>query len=249
MSESKLTYKIELQYSLDNNKKVIFINEIHSDGLEIQTTSVGNNKIIEKKIKGRVLSGECLIDGVLYGFEYILDDDQKTIDLKPKNKNISINDSVNTINMLKNSEDFNKVKMSAILANNDSCSFIAIPSQNFIVYREVELYSKKNKSIYFHQQNFSCINNGSILDSEEECYQINDDHISFTTDFKNNDKSFFGNIDNIEIENKDEADTVKDTVQSIIDNLEPLKKILVSHPKSYKDLNIGQEKKNPLKKI
>lgn len=51
MSESKLTYKIELRYSLDNNKKVIFINEIHSDGLEIQTTSVGNNKIIEKKIK------------------------------------------------------------------------------------------------------------------------------------------------------------------------------------------------------
>lgn len=249
MTDSKLTYKIQLQYFLDNNEKVVFYNELHSDGIEIQTISVGNNKVIEKTINGRVWRGECLIDGQLCGYEYIYDVNGITTDLRQVNNNISINESVSLINKLKDSEEFSKAKMAGILANNDSSSFISIPSKNFIFYKEINLLDNENRYTYLIQQNFSCLIDRSVLESQEDFYQVNDNYISLTNNIKNNTKIFYGNIDGIEAENIEENNGLQRKVQSIIKQCSPLKELLNSHPKRYKDLKIDQEKKNPSKKL
>ena len=143
---SKLTYKIVLEYYLDN-KKVIFSSEISSDGLATTTISIGDNKVIETTINGRVLSGEVTLNGVTSGYEYVYDKDGITIELNPKNKNISVTESVSLINKLKNSKDFFKVRTDGVLASNNSSDFISIPDQNFIVYKEVSLIDTNNTYI------------------------------------------------------------------------------------------------------
>ena len=135
--------------------------------------------------------------------------------------------------------------MAGILSNNDSSNFISIPSKNFIVCKEINLSDEENEYIYLLQQNFSCLNNESSLESQEECYQSNNNYVSLTTDIKNNTKNFYGNIDDIETENIEEYTDLEKKAQLIIDQCMPLKKLLESHPKNYKDLKIEQEKKNP----
>ena len=110
---SKLTFKIELQYFFED-KKVVFHNEICNDGLTTKSISIGNNKVIEKKINDRVLSGECLFNGITCGYTYIYDQEGTTIDFIPTNKNISIDESIDKINKIKKSKEFLKAEMDGL---------------------------------------------------------------------------------------------------------------------------------------
>ena len=239
---SKLTYKIVLEYFLDN-RKVIYSNEISSDGLATSTISVGNDKVSETTISGRVLSGESTYNGVKSGYEYVYDHEGITIDLKQKNSNVSINDSVSSINKLKNSSGFFKAKMDGVLASNNSAEFIACPSQSFFVYKEVTLSDDENTHTYFIQQNFTSDGKSSKLESEEENYQINDDYASFITNYKDDSKSVYCNIADEEFESIEKNTPEYKKVQSMMDTLAPLKKLLKSTPKTYKDIKVESTKK------
>lgn len=240
--ESKLTFKIELQYFLED-KKVIFHNEICNDGLTTKSISIGNNRVIEKTINDRVLSGECLVDGTTCGYTYIYDQFGTTIDLVQINKNISINESIYRINKIKNSEEFFKAKINGLLIITNSPQFISSPVKNFSSYKEITLTDNENTSIYLVQQNFMFNGKTSEIENEEECYQINNDYISFVTDLKNNTKNIYYNIDNIEIENADENTHIPKKALSIIEQLQPLKELLNSSPKNYNNLKIKTQKK------
>lgn len=245
---SKLTYKIILEYFLDN-KKVIYSSEISNDGLATNTISIGNDKVIETTINGRVLSGESIVNGVKSGYEYIYDAEGVTIDLKQKNSNVSINDSVSLINKLKSSSDFSKAKMNGVLAINNSSKLISEPNINFLVYREVTLSDDENTHTYFIQQNFTSDGKSSKLESEEENYQINDDYASFITNYKDDSQSVYCNIDDEEFESigKDTPEYI--IVQSMMSKLNPLKDLVKSTPKTYKDLKVEIEKENTKKTI
>lgn len=79
--ESKLKFKIELQYSLES-KKIVFYKEICNDGLTTKSISIDNNKVVKKTLNSRILSGECLFEGNICGYSYVYDKEGKTIDLK-----------------------------------------------------------------------------------------------------------------------------------------------------------------------
>jgi anthranilate/para-aminobenzoate synthase component I len=245
---SKLTYKIVLEYFLDN-KKVIYSNEMSNDGLATITISVGNNKVIETTINGRVLSGESIVNGVKSGYEYVYDTEGVTIDLRQKNSNVSINDSVSLINKLKSSSDFFKAKMNGVLAINNSSELISEPNINFLVYREVTLSDNENTQTYFIQQNFTSDGQKSKLNSEEETYQINDDYASFITNYKDDSQSVYCNIDDEEFESIDKDTPEYIIVQSMMSKLNPLKDLVKSTPKTYKDIKLEQQKENTKKTI
>lgn len=234
---SKLTFKVELQYFLDN-KKVVFSNEICNDGLKTKVISIEKNKVIEKTINNRVLSGECLINGTKCGYTYIYDEDGTTIDLKKINDNISINESVNLITETKKSKDFYKAEINGTFALTNSSEFICTPSKNFIVRKEIMLSNFENTFTYLIQENFKCNGKTSKVENEEEIYQINQNYISLITDIKNNTKSIYCNIDNIEFDNIEENCAAQKKVQSIIEQLKPLKELLKSSPKNLKNLQI-----------
>ena len=245
---SKLTYKIVLEYFL-NNKKVIYSNEISNDGLATSSISVGSDKVSETTINGRVLSGESIVNGVKSGYEYVYDTEGVTIDLKQKNSNVSINDSVSLINKLKNSRDFSKAKMNGVLAINNSSELISEPNINFLVYREVTLSDNENTQTYFIQQNFTSDGKKSKVESQEENYQINDDYASFITNYKDDSQSVYCNIDDEEFESIDKDTPEYIIVQSMISKLDPLKELLKSTPKTYKDIKLEQQKENTKKTI
>ena len=183
------------------------------------------------------------------GYEYIYDTEGVTIDLKQKNSNVSINDSVSLINKLKNSRDFSKAKMNGVLAINNSSELISEPNINFLVYREVTLSDNENTHTYFIQQNFTSDGKSSKLESEEENYQINDDYASFITNYKDDSQSVYCNIDDEEFESIDKDTPEYIIVQSMISKLDPLKELLKSTPKTYKDIKLEQQKENTKKTI
>lgn len=235
--EPKLTFKIELRYLFDN-KKVVFSNEICNNGIAINIISVGNDKIIEKTINGRILSAECSINGVTCGYDYIYDSKGNTLDLKPKNPSITIRNTLGIINKFKKSQTVFNAKINGLFASKNFSEFISSANENFLVYKEVKCRVGKDMSIYFLQQQFSCINQISKLENEEETYQLNNDFISFITEFKKNAKNVYYNIDDNEIENINENNELYKKAQSIINQLSPLKKLLNSCPSSPKMLTI-----------
>lgn len=239
---SKLTFKLELQYSL-NDEKVIFRNEINNDGLATKTISIGNNKVIEKTINDRVLSGECLYEGVRCGYTYVYDKEGITIDLKQINENISINDSVNKINEVKKSKEFNKVEMDGLLTITNSPEFISTPNKNFTVYKEITLIENENTYVYLLKKNFIRSEKISVNESLEEKYQINNDYVSLITDLKNNTKIAHCNIQG------NETEITKKEAKSILEQLEPLKELANSFPKSPKNLILKVQKTDTKKTI
>lgn len=238
--ESKLTFKIELQYFL-GDKKVVFHDEICNDGLSTKLISVGNNKIIEKTINDRVLSGECLFDGITCGYAYVYDENGTTIDLKQINENISINESVNRINKVKKSKDFFKSEINGLLTITNSPELISTPSKNFTVCKEITLIDDKNTFVYSLKKNFTCSEKISEIESEEETYQIDNDYVSIITELKSNTKTVHYNI------KSNKTEVTQEEVQSIIEQLQPLKELLNTSPKSHKDLKIDAQKNNTKK--
>ena len=239
--KSNLTFKIELEYFF-KDKKVVFHNEICNNGLATKSTSIGNNKVIEKTINDRVLSGECLLDGITYGYVYVYSQEGITIDLKPINENISINESINKINEVKKSKEFFKAEMDGLLTITNSPELIYIPSKNFTVYKEISLTNHENTFVYLLKKNFICNEETSTIECEEEKYQINNDYVSIITDLKSNTKTVHCNI------RSNETDATQEEVQSIIEQLQPLKELLNTSPKSPKNLKIGVTKKITQKK-
>lgn len=224
----KLTYKIELKYFLED-KPVIFRSEICSEGLATNMISIGDTEVIETTIKDRVLSGECSIDGITCGYSYVYNQEGITIDLKKLNENISINDSVNQINKIKSSNNFSKVNFNGILVITNSSQFIVIPGENFTVYKEITLNDNKDTFVYALKQDYTCDGKTSEMIFEEEKYQINDEYVIVTSDSK-------GTITN-------------EKNSSFIKQLEELKKLLNSSPKSYKSLKIETQLNNTKKTI
>jgi hypothetical protein len=240
--EGQLTFKIELEY-LFENKKVIFHNEICNDGLSTKSISVGNNKVIEKTIKDRVLSGECLIDGITCGYAYVYDQNGTTIALNPTNKNISLNESIDRINKVKKSKEFLKAEINGLMAITNCPEFISSPCKKFTVYKEMKLTDGQDTFVYLLKINFSCDEKKSEIESKEEKYQINDNYVSFFTDLKTNVKRVRYNIDNNELETTQQDDiTSQEGIQSIITQLQPLKELLNTSPKNHKSLIIATKK-------
>lgn len=237
----QLTFKVKLQYFL-NGEKIVFSNETCSNGLLTTTVSVGNKRVTEKSMNGQVLSGESLIDGVISGYDYIYDKDGKVLELNKKNENISIDESVNRINKLKNEKYFSKVKIDGILAINNSGDFICSPSKNFFICKEVIMNNGENVYTYLVQQNFVCNGKISRIENEEETYQIDDDYISIITDLEKQEKNLYFCLDGIEAETLDENSLLQEKAKSIIEQIKPLKEILVSPPKNVKSLKTSFEK-------
>lgn len=244
----QLTFKVKLQYFF-NGEKIVFSNETCSNGLLTTTVSVGNKRVTEKSMNGQVLSGESLIDGVISGYDYIYDKDGKVLELNKKNENISIDESVNRINKLKNEKYFSKVKIDGILAINNSGDFICSPSKNFFICKEVIMNNGENVYTYLVQQNFVCDGKISRIENEEETYQIDDDYISIITDIEKQEKKLYFYTDGIETETLNENSLIQEKAKSIIEQIKPLKEILVSPPKNAKSLKIIFEKMMTAKTI
>lgn len=246
--ESKLTFKVELQYFLED-KKVIVYNEICNNGFATNSITIGNNKVIEKTINNRVLSGECLIDGFACGYTYVYDQEGMTIDLKRTNENISLDECINIINNAKKSKEFFKAKVNGLLTITNSPELISTPSKTFTVYKEMTLIEDKNTFVYLFKKNFSCGEKNSEIESEEEKYQINNDYVYFINDLKNKTKIVHYNIAAIETETTQQDITKREEVQSIIEQLQPLKELLNASPKSHKNLKIETQKNGTKKTI
>ena len=215
--DSKLVYKTKLRYFLDN-KQVVFYNEFCSDGLATTGISIGNDEIKETTICGRVLSGKCSIDGTTCGYTYVYDEEGTTIDLKPLNENISVTDSVNKIDKVKNSKDFYKARMNGLLVITNSPEFVFVPNKNFTIYKEISLKDSKNTLLYSLQQNYTCDDKLAKMTNEEDKYQVNNENMSVTLNSK---------------------DTITDELDSsFIETLKILKELLYSSPKNYKNLLI-----------
>ena len=244
----QLAFKVKLQYFF-NDEKIVFSNETCSNGLLTTTVSVGNKRVTEKSMNGQVLSGESLIDGVISGYEYIYDEHGKVLALNQLNKNISIDESVNRISKLKKENDFSKAKLDGILAINNSGDFICSPSKNFFICKEVIMNNGENVYTYLVQQNFVCDGKISRIENEEETYQINDDYISIITDLEKQEKNLYFCLDGIEEETLDENSLLQEKAKSIIEQIKPLKEILVSPPKNVKSLKISFEKMMTAKTI
>lgn len=245
---SKLTFKVKLQY-FSEDKKIVFYNEMSSDGFLTTTVSLGNDRVTEKTINGQVLSGESLLDGEISGYEYIYDEACKVLALNQLNKNISIDESVGRINKLKNRKELSKVRIDGILATNNSSDFICSPSKNFFVCKEVVAYDEENTYTYLIQQNLVCDGKTSKIESEEENYQINDDFVSIVTDYKSKEKSLYCCIDNVEMEDVEENNSIKEKAKSIIEKVKSLKDLLVTPPKNCKNIKASLEKMNSTKTI
>ena len=170
---SNLIYKMTLQYFLDD-KKVIFYNEICSNGLSTNTISIENTKITKKTINNRVLSEECYINNENHGYTYIYDNEGTTVDLKPINENISVDESLCIIKKIKNTEEFIKVQRDGLLLITNSAELISVPSQKFTIFKEISSYDTANTLAYSLQQNYTCNDKTSEMVSEKEKYQIND---------------------------------------------------------------------------
>ena len=224
----KLTCKTELRYFLED-KQVIFHNEICSEGLATNKISIGDTEVSETTIKDRVLSGECSIDGITCGYTYIYNQEGTTIDLKKINENISIDESVSQISKIKNSKDFFKAKIDGLLVITNSPQFIVSPSKTFTVYKEITLNDDGNTFIYTIRQNYTGDGHTSEMVSEEEKYQINNEYVIVTSDSKD------GNT--------------QENISSFIKQLEPLKELLKTSPKSYKNLKIETQLNNTKKTI
>ena len=233
--EQTTTFKLQLEYFL-NDKKIIFSQEIDSNGLTKTTTIIGSDRVSETTINGRVLSGESTINGITSGYQYIYDNEGVAIDLKAINPDISINDSANAINNFKNSNEFLKVKMNGVLAINNSANLIYSPSNQFSIYKEVKSITGSDVSIYFLQQQYTCLDKTSQIKNEEETYQINDYFFSFIREFENDKATTYCCIDDIEEENISNDHPIYIKAKSIIDQLTPLKNLLESNPKTYRDL-------------
>ena len=244
----QLTFKVKLQYFF-NGEKIVFSNETCSNGLLITTVSLGNERVTEKSMNGQVLSGESLIDVVISGYEYIYDEHGKVLALNQLNKNISIDESVGRINKLKNVKELSKVRIDGILAINNSGDFICSPSKNFFICKEVIMNNGENVYTYLVQQNFVCDGKNSRIENEEETYQIDDDYISIITDLEKQEKNLYFCLDGIEAETLDENSLLQEKAKSIIEQIKPLKEILVSPPKNVKSLKTSFEKMMLVKAI
>ena len=82
------------------------------------------------------------------------------------------------------------------------------------------------------------------MESEEKSYQINGDLVSFTLNSKSGEKSVYCKLDEIELDYIDEASEEYKKVQSMIDKIAPLKELVKSTPKIYKDLKIDSVSNN-----
>lgn len=212
---SKLTFKIELQY-FSENKKVIFYKEICDDGLSTKSISIGDDRIIKKTINERILSEECLLDGITCGYAYVYDEEGKTIDLKRINENISIDESIRIINKTKKSKEFFKVEMDGLLVITNSPEFIVAPCESFVVNKQMTLNNGDNILVYSLEQIYTYNGKTSTQLDKKEKYQINDECIVLTNN----------------------SNEITDETMSFIKQLESLKELLNSSPKSCKYLKI-----------
>ena len=137
-----LSYEVKINYIDDSGENVFINKKIFDNGLDIETTQVGDIAITEEKIKGRILSGLYEDKKINCGFRYNYDGDEDTY-LVGTNRRFSVNDSANLINKTKMSHDFVNAMAVLYVVMRNECKIFSVNDGDIFVEKLISAENEK----------------------------------------------------------------------------------------------------------